>query len=106
MLLVQFAQDIVPHLLPHLANLSWVLEPIQGGHLSQLSQINAWDFGHWDLGSLTAAIQAQLQGQQFDTDVFKGARGIFNGFIKSGQLWAFLIGLIVGYLLRALTTYG
>lgn len=102
MLLVQFAQDLIPHL----ASLSWTLESAHWGQLG-LSQISAWDLGwHWDLGSLTATIQAQLQGQQFDTDVFKGARGIFNSFLKSGQLWAFLIGLIVGYVLRAVTTYG
>jgi hypothetical protein len=100
MLLVQFAQDMIPHL----ANLSWTLEHANLGHLS-LNQLSL-DWSSWDLGSLTASLQAQLQGQQFDTDVFRGARGIFNNFMKSGQLWAFLIGLVVGYVLRALTTYG
>lgn len=107
MLLVQFAQDMIPHF----ASLPWALEPVNLGHsLSQfnlgqfnLSHLSGWN---WDLGSLTAPIQAQLQGQQFDTDVFRGTRGIFNNFIKTGQLWAFLFGLVVGYLLRALTTYG
>jgi hypothetical protein len=45
-------------------------------------------------------------GQQFDTDVFRGARTILNRFVQSGQLWAFLIGLFVGYILRTVTTYG
>ncbi len=102
MLLVQFAQDMIPHF----ASLPWV-EPISLSHFSlghfSFSHLSAWN---WDLGSLTAPIQAQLQGQQFDTDVFRGTRGIFNNFIKTGQLWAFLFGLVVGYLLRALTTYG
>ncbi|HEY9698109.1 MAG TPA: hypothetical protein V6D10_12650 [Trichocoleus sp.] len=44
--------------------------------------------------------------QTFDTDVFKGTRTILNNFIKSGQVWALLIGLIVGYIIRGLTSYG
>ena len=90
MLLVQLMQDLAtqgmtPHdLLPHWAGLTQ-------GH------------GTWpDLGTLTG----QLQGQQFDTDVFKGARSTFNSFMKTGKLWVFLIGLAVGYVLRAVTTYG
>ena len=45
-------------------------------------------------------------GQQFDTDVFKTTRTILNNFIKSGLAWALLIGLIVGYIIRGLTSYG
>lgn len=41
-----------------------------------------------------------------DTDVFKPVRMFFNYFIKSGQIWALLIGSIVGYIFRSLTSYG
>jgi len=106
MLLIQLMQDIATQgimpsdLLSDWANwtnwanwTSWQFEP--GAH------------GLWpDLGTLTNHVQAQLQGQQFDTDVFKGARNTFSSFIKTGKLWVFLGGLVVGYLLRALTTYG
>lgn len=44
--------------------------------------------------------------QKFETDVFKGTRTILNNFIKSGQAWALLIGLIIGYIIRGLTSYG
>jgi hypothetical protein len=43
---------------------------------------------------------------QFETDVFKPVRGFFNYFIQSGQVWALLIGTVVGYLFRSLTSYG
>jgi hypothetical protein len=43
---------------------------------------------------------------QFETDVFRPVREFFNNFIQSGQIWAFLIGIVLGYLLRSLTSYG
>ncbi|GAB4242384.1 MAG: hypothetical protein Kow00121_68210 [Elainellaceae cyanobacterium] len=43
---------------------------------------------------------------QFDTDVFRPVREFFDNFVESGQVWALLIGLIIGYLVRSLTTYG
>lgn len=52
------------------------------------------------------SIDWSLLAQHFDTDVFAPTRAFFNNFIKSGQLWALLIGLIVGYIIRGLTTYG
>jgi hypothetical protein len=47
-----------------------------------------------------------ILAQHFDTDVFKGGRGLINNFVKSGQAWALLIGVILGYVLRGLTSYG
>lgn len=44
--------------------------------------------------------------QQFETDVFADVRNFFNNFVQSGQIWALIIGVIIGYLLRGLTTYG
>jgi hypothetical protein len=43
---------------------------------------------------------------QFETDVFRPVREFFNNFIQSGQIWAFFIGIVLGYLLRSLTSYG
>jgi hypothetical protein len=83
MLLVQFAQDLAPCL----ANLS------------------SWsDAGQAWLSHLS--LDWALLAQQFDTDVFKGARGIMGDFIQSGKLWTLLIGIAIGYMLRALTSYG
>ena len=30
----------------------------------------------------------------------------FNHFIQTGQVWALLIGLVIGYIIRNLTSYG
>lgn len=47
-----------------------------------------------------------LFAQQFDTDPFAGIREWFGNLIATGQLWALIIGFILGYLFRGFTSYG
>jgi hypothetical protein len=65
------------------------------GH-SLLDQVNSWHW-HWS-GDHLAAL--------FDTDVFAGTRNFFNNFVKSGQAWALVVGLVLGYVIRGFMTYG
>lgn len=51
-------------------------------------------------------LDGSLLAQQFETDVFANTRSAFDNFVKSGQLWAFVIGLVIGYLVRSFTSYG
>jgi hypothetical protein len=44
--------------------------------------------------------------QQLDTDVFAGTRNWFDNFLQSGQLWALIIGFILGYIFKGMTSYG
>ena len=44
-----------------------------------------------------------LAQQQFDQDVLGDINEGFSNFIESGQVWALLIGLILGYFIRGLT---
>lgn len=44
--------------------------------------------------------------QQTDADLVADFKEAFNNFIESGQVWAFILGIIIGYLLRKFTTYG
>jgi hypothetical protein len=44
---------------------------------------------------------AQLE----DIDILRDMVNLWNTFIETGQVWALLIGLAVGYFLRGLTTY-
>jgi hypothetical protein len=53
-----------------------------------------------------SSILGQLLAEQFDTDVFRGFREWGSNFIESGQIWALLIGIVLGYLFRGFTTYG
>jgi hypothetical protein len=40
-----------------------------------------------------------------DIDILRDMVNLWNTFIETGQVWALLIGLIMGYFLRGLTTY-
>jgi hypothetical protein len=85
---VQFVQQSISHL-PHL------------GMYSDLSQVG---LGHlsWNWADLQGAVLAQ----QFDTDVFAGTRKVVGEFVASGKLWTLLIGIVIGYILKSLTSYG
>ncbi len=39
------------------------------------------------------------------TDLAGDVQKAFNHFVATGQIWALLTGLIVGYLFRSLTSY-
>jgi hypothetical protein len=41
-----------------------------------------------------------------ETDLFGPIQKNWNHFVQTGQIWASLIGLIVGYMIRSLTSYG
>lgn len=40
-----------------------------------------------------------------DVDILRDMVNLWNNFIESGQVWALIIGLVIGYFLRGLTTY-
>ena len=48
---------------------------------------------------------ATVLAQQFDQDVVGDLGNALNTFVQSGQIWALLIGFVLGYLLRGMTTY-
>ncbi|WP_416675554.1 hypothetical protein [Egbenema bharatensis] len=80
--------------LPCLADLSVGSDLSQQGLLWQSIAHSTWTAIDWSLIA------------QFETDVFRPVREFFENFIESGQIWAFLIGLVLGYLFRSLTSYG
>ena len=42
---------------------------------------------------------------QIDSDVLGDIGSAFQNFIDSGQVWALLIGIVLGYVVRGITTY-
>lgn len=71
-----------------------------------LEELTSWQgFAHHGL-VWHSTIDWSVFAALLDTDVFKPVRVFFDYFIKSGQVWALLIGSIVGYLFRSLTSYG
>lgn len=43
--------------------------------------------------------------QQFNQDVFADIRKGVNHFVQTGQVWALLIGFVLGYLFKSATSY-
>ncbi|BAZ29163.1 hypothetical protein NIES4074_16010 [Cylindrospermum sp. NIES-4074] len=41
-----------------------------------------------------------------DPDLIGQIQKAWNNFVQTGQIWALLIGLVIGYILRNLTSYG
>ncbi|WP_421657923.1 hypothetical protein [Leptothermofonsia sp. ETS-13] len=56
---------------------------------------------HWHLPLDLAVLDKPLQ-----VDLAGDVQRAFNNFVKTGQIWAFLIGIILGYLFRTFTSYG
>ncbi len=46
----------------------------------------------------------QVVAQVFRQDVLKDIRNGWNGFVESGQIWALLIGIVAGYMLKSITS--
>jgi hypothetical protein len=41
-----------------------------------------------------------------DPNVLGQMQSSWQHFVKTGQIWALLIGLVIGYMIRNLTSYG
>jgi len=62
--------------------------------------------GSAEAGALSMQASSTLVLAQFDdVDILRDMVNLWNTFIETGQVWALIIGLIIGYFLRGLTTY-
>ncbi|MEM6713867.1 MAG: hypothetical protein AAF622_02230 [Cyanobacteria bacterium P01_C01_bin.147] len=43
--------------------------------------------------------------EQFEQDILADLGNVVSNFIESGQVWALIIGFVLGYVLRGVTTY-
>ncbi|MBD2664141.1 hypothetical protein B6N60_03767 [Richelia sinica FACHB-800] len=41
-----------------------------------------------------------------DPDLLGQMQSAWNNFVKTGQVWALLIGMFIGYMFKTLTSYG
>ncbi|WP_055077154.1 hypothetical protein [Pseudanabaena sp. 'Roaring Creek'] len=73
---------------------------------ADLSVINASHFNlanHLPIADIQAHINMDLLAQQFKQDVMGDISKGWDNFVKTGQIWALIIGVIVGYLFRSIT---
>ncbi|MBW4648451.1 MAG: hypothetical protein KME06_07090 [Kastovskya adunca ATA6-11-RM4] len=62
------------------------------------------DYEAFGLATTPLSTQGTVLAQAIeDPDVLGQMQDAFNNFIESGQVWALLIGLVLGYMLRNLT---
>ena len=52
-----------------------------------------------------AVVTTPVVAQQFEDNFFDHSGDILGNFVESGQLWALLIGVAIGYVIRGITTY-
>lgn len=70
-----------------------------------VNHISSWNDaleGLNHLLSLDWSVFAQLQT---DTNVFTNVGKAWDNFVKTGQIWAMLIGIVIGYFIKAFTTF-
>ena len=58
-----------------------------------------------ELWNQSAAVLPVIAQQQFEDNLFSHSGDIIGNFVESGQLWALLIGVVLGYVIRGITTY-
>ena len=63
------------------------------------SSLNLAHF-HFDWQTLAAS-----NSQQYNQDVTKDLAGGWNNFVRTGQIWALLIGVTLGYLFKSITSF-
>ena len=54
----------------------------------------------------TAATGTPLVAQYFDQDLIGSMGAMLHEFYESGQLWALLIGIALGYIIKSAFSYG
>jgi hypothetical protein len=69
----------------------------QGFHLFQSGSLNLDLFNNVASSGLFIA-------QTYKDDLFSNVGASWNNFIRSGQVWALMIGFVVGYLFRSLSS--
>lgn len=55
------------------------------------------------LGQMTPHLT--LLAQAYEDTLGSTVQGAWDNFIQSGQVWALLIGFVVGYIFRSITSY-
>lgn len=55
---------------------------------------------------MSATTGTPVVGQYFDQDLGETTSEMLTEFYESGQIWALLIGLVMGYIVRGAFSYG
>ncbi len=67
--------------------------------------IGAWFNLTESEGTLVALTPTPVVAKQFNQDILGDISHAWKHFIDSGQVWALVIGIVMGYMIRNLTAY-
>ena len=76
--------------------------PIDMTHLAQIPHIDLFQSLH----TTDTELLGQVKGMIKETDLGGDISKSWQHVVKTVQVWAFLIGAIVGYLAKSFTSYG
>lgn len=79
---------------------NWAIDPT---YWLDTSWLNTLQPAHWHLPLDLAKLGDKIIE---DPDLGGGVQRAFNNFVKTGQVWAFLIGIIFGYFVKTFTSFG
>lgn len=68
----------------------------------KLVGVDGWSDSPTELG-WQPPVTTTVLAQQFDQDILGDLNNAFSTFIDSGQVWALLVGFVLGYLIRGIT---
>ena len=69
-------------------------------------QISPWHDALWQgVNHLFSIDWHGLAQLKTETDLFGQVSGAWDNFVKTGQIWALLIGIVFGYMIKAFTTF-
>ncbi|NJL47277.1 MAG: hypothetical protein HC929_07005 [Leptolyngbyaceae cyanobacterium SM2_5_2] len=89
---------------PQALSVSALLRPISWqDEAVDFSELIAPSLGQANL--LGGSSSSMVLAQQFDQDILGDIVAAWNVFLESGQIWALLIGIVIGYMIRNLTAY-
>ncbi len=70
-----------------------------------LDSISYWNDALGGLNSHLSLDWLVLAQQVEDPNVLDQMASAWNNFVKTGQIWALLIGLVIGYFFRGMTSF-
>jgi hypothetical protein len=71
-----------------------------------LSSLDLNILGHLHVGHVSMPDDWGVLAQFKETDISGDVGKVWSQAVKKGQVWAFLLGAIFGYLAKTFTTYG
>jgi hypothetical protein len=98
--------------------MSWAIQNIDvltstASHISSIvtHSIGSDLIGTHSIGTHSIATLVPHDGhivlaQQFQQDILGDLTKAFGKFVKTGQLWAMIIGFILGFVFKSITSYG